>query len=47
MADEAEFPHLYAHLEGENVDSFKDLHKEGKGWAEVFEKPEVKGWMEY
>jgi hypothetical protein len=43
----AEFPHLYSHLEGENVDSFKEIHRQNKDWASALDEPDVKGWMEY
>ena len=45
-AHDAEFPHLYAHLEGENVESFKDVHKGDKSWSVALEEPEVSSWME-
>ncbi|KAK1925710.1 hypothetical protein DB88DRAFT_436789 [Papiliotrema laurentii] len=41
------YPHLFAHLEGENVESFKDVRKGPgeKGWAEALAKPEIKEWL--
>jgi uncharacterized protein (DUF952 family) len=42
----AEFPHLYAHLEGENVESFRDVFQEGGDWATALNKAEIKGWLE-
>lgn len=46
-ADALEYPHLFAHLEGENVESFKDVRKGPgeKGWAEALAKPEIKEWL--
>lgn len=41
----AEFPHLYAHLEGENVDSFKELHKQGKDWSTALAQSEIRDWL--
>lgn len=41
----SEFPHLHAHLEGENVDSFKYVHKEGKSWISALEQPEIQSWL--
>jgi hypothetical protein len=48
----AVYPHLYAHsLEGENVDSFKEVFRlaEDKGekasWAPELEKLKVEGWF--
>lgn len=41
----AEFPHLHAHLEGENVDSFKYIHKEGKSWSSALEQQDIKTWL--
>ena len=43
----SEFPHLHAHLEGENVDSFKELHKgeAEKGWGAAMAKAEIKDWL--
>jgi uncharacterized protein (DUF952 family) len=41
-----EFPHLYAHLEGENVESFRDVFREGGDWATALNKAEIKGWLE-
>ncbi len=48
----AVYPHLYAHsLEGENVDSFKEVFRlaEDKGekasWAPELEKLKVQGWF--
>lgn len=40
------YPHLHGHLEGENVDSFQDLHKEEgeKGWGAALEK--VWEWLQ-
>lgn len=40
-----EFPHLYAFLEGENVESFKHVHRQGKDWATTLEQPEIKDWL--
>ncbi|GFZ46070.1 hypothetical protein JCM24511_04316 [Saitozyma sp. JCM 24511] len=40
------FPHLYAHLEGENVESFRDVFREGGDWATALSKGEIKGWLE-
>ncbi len=39
------FPHLHAHLEGENVESWRDVHRgEGeKGWDPALEG--VKEWL--
>ena len=43
----AEYPHLYAHLEGENVDSFKDVFKSQseKGWGASLSQTEIKDWL--
>lgn len=42
-----EFPHLYAHLNGEDVESFKEIHKSDgeKGWDPALAKKEVKSWL--
>ncbi|GAA6005098.1 DUF952 domain-containing protein [Rhodotorula paludigena] len=42
------FPHLYAQLEGENVESCKDLVKpEGeKGWDAALERARQEGWLQ-
>ncbi|GAA5909885.1 hypothetical protein JCM5296_007430 [Sporobolomyces johnsonii] len=42
------FPHLYAQLEGENVDSFLELDKrEGEStWDEALERARQKGWLQ-
>jgi len=39
---------LFAHLEGENIDSFKEVHKgDGeKGWDEALAKAEIKDWLQ-
>ncbi|GAA5991753.1 hypothetical protein JCM10908_001123 [Rhodotorula pacifica] len=44
----ATFPHLYAQLEGENVDSHKDLVKgEGESsWDEALDKARQEGWLQ-
>lgn len=43
--DVAEFPHLHAHLEGENIDSVKYIHKEGDSWSSALEKQDIKSWL--
>lgn len=45
---DAVFPHLYAQLEGENVESVKDLVKpEGeKGWDAALERARQEGWLQ-
>ncbi|KAK4689465.1 hypothetical protein P7C73_g633, partial [Tremellales sp. Uapishka_1] len=40
-----EYPHLHAQLEGENIDSFKDVHREGKSWDTVLEGLQKSGWL--
>ncbi|SCV71604.1 BQ2448_3192 [Microbotryum intermedium] len=46
-----EYPHLYAaNLEGEYIDSFRDLACGGQGrqpWAEVIEKARQEGWLQH
>lgn len=45
---ETAFPHLYAQLEGENVESHKDLVK-GDGqtsWDHALEKARQEGWLQ-
>lgn len=32
FADQPEYPHLYAHLEGENIESFKEIEKGPGNW---------------
>ncbi|GAA6021741.1 hypothetical protein JCM10207_008561 [Rhodosporidiobolus poonsookiae] len=39
------FPHLYAQLEGENVESFLDLDKQGGTWDAALEKARESGWL--
>ncbi|GAA5823893.1 hypothetical protein JCM11251_003335 [Rhodosporidiobolus azoricus] len=42
------FPHLYAQLEGENVESFLDLNKEEgeAAWDKALERAREKGWLQ-
>ncbi|KAK4050870.1 hypothetical protein OIV83_003292 [Microbotryomycetes sp. JL201] len=40
------FPHLYGFLEGEYIDSFKDVDKSGASWEEAVEKLKRQGWLE-
>jgi hypothetical protein len=42
------FPHLYAHLEGENVESFKDVHQSPgeKGWAGPMAQLKQDEWLQ-
>ncbi|ORX37441.1 hypothetical protein BD324DRAFT_651035 [Kockovaella imperatae] len=46
--DGQKYPHLHAHLEGENVDSFKEVHKgdSEKGWDTALSKPDIAKWLE-
>jgi hypothetical protein len=37
---------MYAHLEGENVDSFKNVFRDGGDWARALERAGVIGWLE-
>ncbi|BGP18689.1 hypothetical protein JCM10213_006910 [Rhodosporidiobolus nylandii] len=41
------FPHLYAQMEGENVESFLDLVKEDgeASWDAALERAKEKGWL--
>ena len=42
-----EFPHLYALLEGENVDSFRHMFQDppGSGWKAALNKPNIESWL--
>lgn len=45
------YPHLYAQLEGENVDSFKELVRGGEpgkeeDWETVLERARAEGWLQ-
>lgn len=37
------YPHLYAQLEGEDVNSFKEVHKKGRSWDKAL--GDVEGWL--
>ena len=43
----AAFPHLFAHLEGENVESVKEVHRrEGeKGWDAALTDKDIEQWL--
>jgi hypothetical protein len=47
------YPHLYAQLEGENVEDVKELVREKRGegvekasWDAALEKAEAEGWLQ-
>lgn len=37
------FPHLYAHLEGENIDSFREIENGPKGWDGALQS--IQDWL--
>jgi len=43
----AAYPHLFAHLEGENVESVKEVHRREseKGWDEALADKEIQEWL--
>lgn len=48
----AVYPHLYAQLEGENVEDYKELYREERGegvekesWDGALEKAREEGWL--
>jgi len=42
LISQTAYPHLYAHLEGENTESFKELER-GQGWDEALQS--IANWL--
>ncbi|KAM0790880.1 hypothetical protein ACM66B_004720 [Microbotryomycetes sp. NB124-2] len=40
------FPHLYGILEGEYIDSWKDVEKSGESWQKALDDLKKDGWLE-
>jgi hypothetical protein len=40
------FPHVYGQMEGENVESFKEVGRGEKGWGAALEAERRAGWLQ-